>query len=477
MAIESMILSNLVLNEDYGRKIFPFLKEEYFTSGAERVTFDLVREYMNKYSRFPSVEAMAIDLSQKPGITEATFDACKELIAGFSVDPTTEYQWLVDQTEKYCQQKSIERAIMDSLTILEDKTGKFDRGMIPKLMSDALAVNFDESIGHDYFMNFEHRYEYYHRIEFKVPFDIALLNKVTKGGVSQKTLNIILAGTNVGKSMIMCHFAANNLMDHKNVLYITLEMAEEEISKRIDANLLDVTMDELMELPMDSYASKIGRVKDKTRGRLIVKEYPTGCASAANFRHLLEELKIKKKFKPDIIYIDYLNICMSSRIKMGANINSYQYIKSIAEELRGLAVEYAVPVFSATQTTRSGFASSDVDLTDTSESWGLPQTADFMFAVTRSEQLDELGQIMIKQLKSRYGRTDENRRFTVGVELAKMKLYDVEQSAQEGILDGPQEDRPLMDRTGFGQKDFQRSAGQQKKKSFGFSESNFEKFK
>jgi hypothetical protein len=467
MAIETTIFGNLVFNEEYARKCIPFLKEEYFISQAEKTTFRLIKEYVDQYNAFPSKEALAIDLSNRSGINEDNFKQCKELISGLTYDTETQINWLLDQTEKFCQDKAIYNAIMASIGILDDKTGKTSKGSIPQILSDALAVSFDTHIGHDFIEDADSRYDFYHTKESKLPFDLEFFNKITQGGLPKKTLNIILAGTGVGKSLAMCHFAAANLTEGKNVLYITLEMAEERIAERIDANLLDVSLDDLKVLPKDIYDKKIAKIKRKTDGKLIVKEYPTACAGAGNFRHLLNELKIKKKFIPDVIYIDYLNICMSSRIKNGANVNSYTLIKSIAEELRGLAVEFNVPIVSATQTTRSGYSNSDLGLEDTSESFGLPATADFMFGLSTNETLEGLGQIMVKQLKNRYNDPGINRRFILGVDRSKMRLFDVEQSAQEDLLDGP-----VMDNTKFGEEDYER--GLPKKK---FNKSAFEGFK
>ena len=457
--IESVILNNLVYNEEYGRKVIPFLKEEYFSDYAQKTVYTLIDEYVKKYNTFPSIEALAIDLSNKEGINEDTFKKCKDVLSGIKPEEkSTDTQWIMDQTEKFCQEKAVYNAIMSSIHILDDKSGKTSKGAIPQILSDALAVSFDTQIGHDFLEDAESRFEFYHKTEVRIPFDITFLNKITQGGLPKKTLNIALAGTGVGKSLFMCHCAAANLTAGLNVLYITLEMAEERIAERIDANLLDIPVDELKIIPYDSYERKINRIRSKTTGKLVIKEYPTACAGSANFRHLLNELKIKKSFVPDIIYIDYLNICASSRIRHGANVNSYTLIKAIAEELRGLAVEFSVPIVSATQTTRSGYSSSDVGLEDTSESFGLPATADFMFALISTEELAELGQIMVKQLKNRYNDPNVDRRFIVGVDRGKMRLYDVEQSAQEDLLDGP-----VMDNTKFGEEDYERN---RKKKKF-----------
>ena len=467
MAIENAILGNLVFNEEYARKTIPFLKEEYFANQQDKLVFKLIKEYVDKYNAFPSKEALAIDLSNKDGISEETFKNSKELIAGLSVDTETKIEWLLDQTEKFCQDKAVYNAIMSSIQILDDKKTVEGKGSIPKILSDALGVSFDTHIGHDFLEDSEERFDFYHRKEEKIPFDLEYFNKITKGGLSKKTLNICLAGTGVGKSLFMCHCAASNLVNGKNVLYITMEMAEEKIAERIDANLLDTPVDELALLPKDAYDKKVQRVRSKTNGKLIVKEYPTACAGSANFRHLLNELKLKKKFLPDIIYIDYLNICMSSRIKNGANVNSYTLVKAIAEELRGLAVEFNVPVVSATQTTRSGYSNSDLGLEDTSESFGLPATADFMFGIHTNEKLEGFSQIMVKQLKNRYNDPGLHRRFVIGIDRSKMRLYDVEQSAQD-LTD----DSPVMDNTKFGNEDNERSKPKSK-----FDKAKFAGFK
>jgi len=376
---------------------------------------------------------LQIELKNREGLSENTYKEAKRIIEDLQID-NTEMQWLLDSTEKFCQEKAIYNAIMASIKILDDKSGAASTGSIPNLLSDALGVSFDISIGHDYFLNSDDRFDFYHRKEEHIPFDLEFFNKITKGGLVRKTLNIALAGTGVGKSLFMCHCASYNLTQGKNVLYITMEMSEEKIAERIDANLLNVTTDELTVLPKEAYDKKINRVKEKTVGKLVIKEYPTASAGSAHFRHLINELRIKRNFTPDIIYIDYLNICCSSRIRAGANVNSYQYVKAIAEELRGLAVEFNVPVVSATQTTRSGYGNSDVELTDTSESFGLPATADLMFALISSEELEDLNQIMVKQLKNRYNDPTLYKRFVVGIDRAKMRLYNVEESAQDNIM-------------------------------------------
>ena len=443
--IEKTILSHLLFNEAFARKTLPFLKEEYFHNQSDKVIYKLIDDYVKKYNSTPTKEVLHIELKNKEGLSESTYKDSKGTIEDLAVE-NTEVQWLLDSTEKFCQEKAVYNAIMASIKILDDKTGSASTGSIPTLLSDALGVSFDVSIGHDYFVNADDRFDFYHRKEEHIPFDITLLNNITKGGLVRKTLNIALAGTGVGKSLFMCHCASNNLTQGKNVLYITMEMAEEKIAERIDANLLDVTVDELTVLSKDMYDKKIARLKEKTVGKLVIKEYPTASAGSAHFRHLLNELRIKRNFVPDIIYIDYLNICSSSRIKSGSNVNSYTYIKAIAEELRGLAVEFNVPVVSATQTTRGGYGNSDVELTDTSESFGLPATADLMFALVSTEELEDRGQLMIKQLKNRYNDPTMHRRFVVGIDRAKMRLFDVDSSEQT-----LQDDKPVFSKSSFGQ--------------------------
>ena len=449
MNIEKAILNNLITNESYARKTIPFIKAEYFNNRNDRVVFELIDKYVNQYNNFPTEEALLVDLNDRTDISDDQFKECKTLIEEVSARPDTlsDLEWLSNQTEKFCQSRAIYNAIMHSIKIMDDKSGKESVGAIPQLLSDALAVSFDTSIGHDFLDDVTERYNFYHRREEHIPFDLDYMNKITAGGLVNKTLNVVLAGTGVGKSLFMCHCAAGHLAIGKNVLYITLEMSEEKIAERIDANLLNVPIPELKELPKDVYEKKINRLREKTVGKLIIKEYPTSSAGAANFRHLLTELKIKKNFVPDVIYIDYINICCSSRMKQGANVNSYTYIKAIAEELRGLAVEKNVPIITATQTTRGGYDNSDVGLTDTSESFGLPATADLMIALIATDELKQLGQIMVKQLKNRYADPEMYKRFVIGVDRAKMKLYDTEQSAQNDIVD----DSPVYDRTPSGQ--------------------------
>jgi len=444
MRTEHLILNNLLHDEDYARRTLPYLNPEYFSDRTERIVYEQLDDFINKFNALPSREALTIEIGNLSNINDKDYTSLTEYVASLVKEEQDDKQWLVDTTEKFCQEKALYNAIMESISII-DGDGKKDKGAIPEILSDALSVSFDPNVGHDFIDNAADRFDFYHKVEERVPFDIAKLNDITKGGVPKKSLNIILAGTGVGKSLAMCHMATANLLDGKNVLYITMEMAEEKIAERIDANILNVSLDELKTMPRSSYEKKMERVKGKTSGKLIVKEYPTAAAGTGHFRHLLNELRLKKSFKPDIIYIDYLNICASSRMKMGASVNSYTYIKAIAEELRGLAVEQQVPIWSATQTTRSGYGNSDVGLEDTSESFGLPATADFMIAIIASEELEQLNQVMVKQLKNRYGDPNHNKRFVVGIDRAKMRLYDVEESAQNDLIDvdGGREDKPI----------------------------------
>jgi len=440
MKLETTILKHLIYSDDYLRKVLPFLKEEYFSDRTEKAIYNEITSFTNSYNTTPSIEALGLAIKDLRNITDAEVEKCEEYLKEIEKTKSeqSQIQWLVDKTEKFCQEKAIYNAVLGSISILDGKDKTHDKGQIPKILSDALGVTFDTSVGHDYLENSEERYEFYHRKEERIPFDLDYFNKITKGGLPAKTLNIALAGTGVGKSLFMCHVAAGAMSQGRNVLYITMEMAEEKIAERIDANLLNVSLDDLTDLSKEMYDKKVAKVKSKTTGKLIIKEYPTASASATHFRTLLNELNLKKSFVPHIIFVDYLNICCSSRIKAGSNINSYTYVKSIAEELRGLAVEYNVPIVSATQTTRSGFTSSDPGLEDTSESFGLPATADLMFALITSEELEELGQIMVKQLKNRYNDPTYYKRFTVGVDRSKMRLYDVEQSGQDGLADAGQ---------------------------------------
>ena len=446
MKLEQTILKNLIFNDEYLRKVLPFLKDEYFSEKVEKYIFKEVENFVEKYNSTPTIESIVISMQDKKSMTSEEYESFQGYMTKLSAlkDEQSKIEWLIDKTEKFCQEKAVYNAVLNSIHILDGKDKTLDKGSIPKILSDALAVSFDNSVGHDYLENYDERYDFYHRKEEKIPFDLEYFNKITKGGLLAKTLNIALAGTGVGKSLFMCHVASACLVQGKNVLYITMEMAEEKIAERIDANLLNVSLDSLMDLSREMYDKKIKRVKDMTVGKLIIKEYPTASASSTHFRTLLNELNLKKNFIPDIIFIDYLNICCSSRIKPGSNVNSYTYVKAIAEELRGLAVEHNVPVVSATQTTRSGFTSSDPGLEDTSESFGLPATADLMFALISSEELENMNQIMVKQLKNRYSDPTSYKRFVLGIDRAKMRLYDVEQSAQNDIVDsGKVQDKPL----------------------------------
>lgn len=445
--MEKTILSNLLFNEEYSRRALTFLKSEYFSDVSDRTIFELISSFTKKYNALPSREALLIDLSNASGLSEDQFKETQQCVVNLESDSATKLDWLLDNTERFCQNKAIYNAIRESIKII-DGGGEATKNSIPKLLQDALQVSFDTSIGHDFIEDSDKRFAEYHKVENRVDFDLNYLNVITNGGLPNKTLNVILAGTGVGKSLAMCHMASHNLMCGKNVLYITLEMAEERIAQRIDTNLLNVSLDDLMLLPKDMYQKKIGKVKETTKGKLIIKEYPTATAGSGHFRHLLNELRIKKNFVPDIIYVDYLNLCTSSRLKFGANVNSYNYIKAIAEELRGLAVEFELPIMTATQTNRSALVASDVGLENTSDSIGLPMTADFMIALIATEELQDMNQIVVKQLKNRYGDPSKYRKFVIGVDRSKMRLYDVEQSAQEDLLDGP-----VMDNTAFGERD------------------------
>lgn len=436
-AIESTILKNLLSDETYMRKVIPYVKSEYFTHYSDKVLFDIINDFVVSYGQSPTKEVLRIEVDNRKDLNE---DSYKELQLKIQdIDNTdVDSQWILDSTEKWCKQRAVYLALLDSVKIADGGDDKRTPDAIPAILQEALAVSFDDHIGHDYIEDYEDRYEFYHRNENKLPFDLSLFNKITKGGISNKTLNVALAGTGVGKSLFMCHMASASLLQGKNVLYITLEMAEEKIAERIDANLLNVNIKDIEDLPEQLFESKVTRLAQKTNGKLIIKEYPTASAHSNHFKALLNDLSLKKSFKPDIIFIDYLNICASSRYK-GALVNSYTYVKAIAEELRGLAVEFDLPIVSATQTTRSGYGSTDVDLTDTSESFGLPATADFMFALIASEELEAINQIMVKQLKNRYNDLNMFKRFVVGIDRSKMRLYDVEDSAQTDIVDSGQE--------------------------------------
>ena len=437
--IEFLILRNLIYNEDYVRKVLPFIKLEYFQDNIQKIVFEEISSFISEYNKLPTKEVLYIELEKREDLNEDNFKQTLSVISSLE-DVPVEKNWVVDTTEKWCRDRAIYLALMESIHIADGDDNKKNRDSIPSILSDALAVSFDNHVGHDYLQDYEQRYESYHRKEEKIEFDLEYFNKITKGGLPNKTLNIALAGTGVGKSLFMCHVASSVLLQGRNVLYITLEMAEERIAERIDANLLNVPIQDIGDLPKQMFENKINSLAKKTQGTLIIKEYPTASAHSGHFKSLLNELALKKSFKPDIIFIDYLNICASSRFKGGSNINSYTLVKSIAEELRGLAVEFNVPIMSATQTTRSGFGSSDVELTDTSESFGLPATADLMFALISTEELEGLGQILVKQLKNRYNDPTIYKRFVVGIDRAKMRLYDVEQSAQNDILDSGKEE-------------------------------------
>jgi replicative DNA helicase len=433
--IERIILRNLFFNEDFTRKVLPFIKSDFFTSHSEATLFGEINEFVLKYKNLPTKETILVELNKRKDLKEEELTEIKSIVNKLD-NQEVELQWLLDTTEKFCKDRAVHNAVLSGIQILDGKDKKQNPEAIPQILSEALAVSFDNHVGHDYVEDAKSRFDFYHKREKRFKFDLNYFNRITKGGVPSKTLNIALAGTGVGKSLFMCHAAANWLQDGKNVLYITLEMAEERIAERVDANLMDVTIDDLHAMPKDMYESKMSKLQKKTIGKLIIKEYPTASAHSGHFRALLNELSLKKTFKPDVVFIDYLNICASSRFK-GGNISSYFYIKAIAEELRGLAVEFDMPIFSATQTTRSGFTSTDIGLEDTAESFGLPATADFMFALISNDELDQLGQLKVKQLKNRFGDPSMNRSFIIGVDRSKMRLFDVEASAQN-IVDSNQ---------------------------------------
>jgi len=452
MRIEQKILSNLIFDENYCRKVIPFIKKEYFADRKEVILADEIVSFFTKYNKPASKEILQIEISNRKDLNDKELSELGDFIGTLSQEPVNA-DWMLEHTEKFCKDRAIYNGVLSAIRIIDGNDKQHTQDAIPSILSDALAVSFDNHIGHDYLDDHNERYDFYHRVEEKIAFDLDMFNKITKGGLSKKTLNICHAGTGVGKSLFMCHVGAGCLVQGKNVLYITMEMAEERIAERIDANLLNLTMDELKVIDRDIYESRIAKIVKKTKGKLIVKEYPTASAHAGHFRALLEELKLKREFKPDIIFIDYLNICASQRMKQGGSINSYTYIKSIAEELRGLAVEYNVPIVSATQTTRSGFTNSDPGLEDTSESFGLPATADFMFALVSNEELEGLNQIIVKQLKNRYNDPGFYKRFVIGVDRAKMKLYDVEASAQTLSDSGKHDDdEPMFDKSNFGRR-------------------------
>ena len=449
--IERTSLTQLVTNEQYARKVLPFMKADYFSDKTERTVFEEITKFVDKYNKIPTQTSLEIEVQNRKDLNEEEYKKVVAVIQTLS-STDVDFDWLVDTTEKFCKDRAVYNAIVEGISIIDGKDKDRGPDSIPSILTDALAVGFDNAVGHDYLLDSESRFDYYHTVEEKIPFDLEFFNKITKGGLPPKTLNIALAGTGVGKSLFMCHVAANCLSQGKNVLYITLEMAEERIAERIDANLMNISMEDLHDLPKQMFENKIAKIIKSTSGTLIVKEYPTASAHSAHFRGLIKELAIKKSFKPDIIFIDYLNICASSRFKGASNVNSYMYIKSIAEELRGLAVETNVPIMSATQTTRSGFVSTDIGLEDTSESFGLPATADLMFALISNEELDELNQIAVKQLKNRYNDPTMNKRFVIGIDRAKMRLFDIDDKEQENIVDSGQDEfsEPVFDKTDFG---------------------------
>ena len=436
--IERTVLSNLVHNEDYARKVLPFIKGEYFSDRTERVVFEEIEKFVDKYNALPNQNSLEVELDSRKDLNEEDYKRVLSVVKELQKDDDVIFDWLVETTEDFCKDKAVYNAIVDGIAIIDGRDKKRGVDALPNILTNALAVGFDNRVGHDYLHDADLRYEFYHKVEEKIPFDLEFFNRITKGGLPQKTLNIALAGTGVGKSLFMCHMAANCLSQGRSVLYITLEMAEERIAERIDANLMNISIDDLHELPKTLYDTKIDGILKSTKGKLLIKEYPTASAHSNHFRGLIKELAIKKSFKPDIIFVDYLNICASARFKANGNVNSYMYIKAIAEELRGLAVETNVPIMSATQTTRSGFSNSDVGLEDTSESFGLPATADLMFALISNEELDALDQIAVKQLKNRYNDPTINKRFVIGIDRAKMKLFDVEESEQVGLADSNQ---------------------------------------
>ena len=456
--IEQTVLANLIFNEDYYRRVFPYIKSEYFDDVTQKKIFDTYSSYVEEFREPPSIEALRISIDKRKDLNEDAYKNVMNQVADLRRDPDTNLDWLVAETEKFCQDKDLFNAIRKAILVIDGEDSEMDKGSLPELLSNSLSISFDTSIGHDYLEDYEGRYDFYHKKEERLPFDIDLLNKVTKGGLPRKSMSVLLATTGGGKSLVKCHMAASYLMHGKNVLYITMEMAEERIAERIDANMMDCTLDELKELPRDVYEKRINRIQSKTTGKLVVKEYPTGSAHVGHFRHLLNELRMKRGFTPDVIFIDYLNICASARVKGAAAANSYTLVKSIAEEVRGLAMEYNAAVVTSSQFNRDGYGNSDVDLTNTSESMGITHTADCILGLISSEDLDNLGQLMIKQLKNRWGDLNYYRRFVVGIDRSKMKLYDLEDGAQKNISqDGPQsvtppaqDDAPIFDKSSFG---------------------------
>ena len=453
--IEQTALANLIHNEQYTRKVLPFIKGDYFSDRTERTVFEEIQKFVDKYNDLPNHNALEVELDSRKDLNEDDYKRVLSVVKELQKDENVIFDWLVQTTEDFCKDKAVYNAIVDGIKIIDGKDKSRGADAIPSILTDALAVGFDNRVGHDYLSDTDERYEFYHKVEEKIPFDLEFFNKITKGGLPQKTLNIALAGTGVGKSLFMCHMAANCLSQGRSVLYITLEMAEERIAERIDANLMNISMEDLHSLPKQMYDDKINKIIKNTTGQIVIKEYPTASAHSGHFRGLIKELEVKKSFKPDIIFIDYLNICASSRFKGAVNVNSYMYIKSIAEELRGLAVETNVPIMSATQTTRSGFSNTDIGLEDTSESFGLPATADLMFALISSEELEERNQIAVKQLKNRYNDPTMNKRFVIGIDRAKMRLHDLEESEQLGLVDSNQKEdtfnEPVFDKTDFGE--------------------------
>jgi archaellum biogenesis ATPase FlaH len=449
--IEKTILSNLIYNEDYCRSVLPYLKEEYFDDNSLRKIISTFNDYVEQYKESPSIEALKISIDKRRDLNEQQYKDVVTLIDELRIDGTTNHQFLIDETEKFCQDKDLYNSIRRAILILDGQDRELDKGAIPKLLSDSLGISFDTQIGHDFLEDFESRHEYYNRKEERLPFDIEMLNRITKGGLPRKSLTTLLATTGAGKSLVKCHMAATSLMYGKNVLYITMELAEEEVGRRIDANIMDITLDEVKEVPLDVFQKRMKRYRDKTPGKLIIKEYPTGSAHAGHFRHLLNELRMKKNFIPDIIFVDYLNICASSRVKGIAAANSYTLVKSIAEEVRGLAMEFNVPIVSSSQLNRGAYESTDVDLSNTSESMGLTHTSDAIFALITSEELESRNQLMIKQLKNRWGDIGYYRRFVVGIDRSRMKIYDVEEDAQKGIQNEVKGDAPAFDKTSFGE--------------------------
>lgn len=468
--LEQTILSNLLYNDEYCRKVFPYIKDEYFDDEELRKIFTTYASYVNTYKQAPSAEALKISLDARKDLNEEGFKKVIQTVDSFTTDPNTNQEWLIEQTEKFCQDKDLYNSIRRAILILDGQDKEFDKGSIPKLLSDSLGISFDTNIGHDFLEEFEARYDYYHRKDERLDFDIDLLNKITKGGLPRKSMTVLLATTGGGKSLVKCHLAAQQLLFGRNVLYITMELAEEEVARRIDANIMDITLDQVKDMPLHVMEKKISRFKTKTPGKLIIKEYPTGSAHAGHFRHLLNELRLKKNFVPDVIMVDYLNICASSRVRGSAAANSYTLVKSIAEEIRGLAMEFNVAVVTSSQFNRSGYDNSDVDLTNTSESMGITHTADAIFALITSEELESLGQLMIKQLKNRWGDLGYYRRFVVGIDRSKMKLYNLEDGAQKNVTSEASNDTPSFDKSNFAEQWNAPNKGKRKSQLFDIEE-------